>query len=181
MFESGSYKSQPEHAALYDALEVSIDHENIEEFIKATAKSCKRRHDEQDHPPPPLKDSNQSKKKWHDYDTSASKQPQAQTSSTWKTSDTREAPSSSSKQKTAPQSKQPVDDVPIPDDVHILDSEDTGAAHLLKIKTRPDWLKPAPEEERPKTPEPDWDVPPNDLPETENNWANAISNAYKDP
>nr|GEU47315.1 hypothetical protein [Tanacetum cinerariifolium] len=74
--------------------------------------------------------------------------------SPWKTSNTREAPSSSSKQKTGPQSKQPVDDVPISDDVHISDIEDIYAAHLLKIKTRPDWLKPAPEEERPKTPEP---------------------------
>nr|GEZ53021.1 hypothetical protein [Tanacetum cinerariifolium] len=35
--------------------------------------------------------------------------------------------------------------------------------------------------ERPETPEPDWTVPPNDLPKTENNWANAIDNAYKDP
>ncbi|GJR30974.1 hypothetical protein Tco_1107206 [Tanacetum coccineum] len=68
----------------------------------------------------------------------------------------------------------------MPDDVHILDSEDTGAAHLPKIKKRPDWLKPLPEEERLETPEPDWAIPPNDLHETENNWANAIANAYKD-
>ncbi|GJW80600.1 hypothetical protein Tco_0144575 [Tanacetum coccineum] len=46
--------------------------------------------------------------------------------------------------------------------------------------TRPDWWKPVPEEARPKTPEPDWAIPPNDLPETQNNWANAIANAYKD-
>ncbi|GJT68084.1 hypothetical protein Tco_1019564 [Tanacetum coccineum] len=109
--------SQPEHAALYDALEVSMDRKNREEFIEAT------------------------------------------TSSTWKTSDIRESPSSSSKQKTAPQSEQPVNDVPIPNDVHISNLEDIGAAHLPKIKTRPDWLKPVPEEEeRPKTPEPDWAI-----------------------
>ncbi|GKC69785.1 hypothetical protein Tco_1115668 [Tanacetum coccineum] len=41
-------------------------------------------------------------------------------------------------------------------DVHLSDSEDTDVSHLLKIKTRPDWLKPLPEEEAPKTPEPDW-------------------------
>ncbi|GJT72482.1 reverse transcriptase domain-containing protein [Tanacetum coccineum] len=35
-------------------------------------------------------------------------------------------------------------------------SKDTDTAHLPKIKTRPDWLKPVPEEERPATPEPDW-------------------------
>ncbi|GJT00942.1 hypothetical protein Tco_0822111 [Tanacetum coccineum] len=49
-----------------------------------------------------------------------------------------------------------VDDVPILDDVNISDSEDTDTAHLPKIKTRPDWLKPVPEEDRPATPEPDW-------------------------
>ncbi|GKC40773.1 hypothetical protein Tco_1053157 [Tanacetum coccineum] len=60
-------------------------------------------------------------------------------------------------------------------------SEDTGVAHLLKIKTKPDWLKPIPEEDRPETPEPDWVIPPNDLPEPENNWANAFATSYKDP
>ncbi|GJT44583.1 hypothetical protein Tco_0953298 [Tanacetum coccineum] len=67
----------------------------------------------------------------------------SQQSSAWKTSDTREAPSSSSKQKFVPQSKQPIKDVPVPDDLNILDSEDIGSAHIPKIKTRPDWLKPA--------------------------------------
>nr|GEV41953.1 hypothetical protein [Tanacetum cinerariifolium] len=67
MFESGTYRSHPEHATLYEALEASMD--------------------------------------------------------PWKTSDIREAPSSSSKQK--PVSPPPVVDVLIPDDVHLLDSEDT--------------------------------------------------------
>ncbi|GJS86748.1 hypothetical protein Tco_0769384 [Tanacetum coccineum] len=180
MFESGSYKSQPEHAALYNALEASMDRENREEFVEATAKSRKRRRDDQDPRPPHPKDSDQNKKKRHDSDTSTSKQSLAQTSSAWNTSDIREGPSRSSKQKTVFQSEQPVEDVPIPDDVHFSDSEKTDVAHLPKIKTRPDWLKPIPEEERPETPEPDCSVPPNDLPETENNWANAISKAYKD-
>ncbi|GJV48268.1 hypothetical protein Tco_1438480 [Tanacetum coccineum] len=51
---------------------------------------------------------------------------------------------------------------------------------IILIKTSPDWLKPIPEEERPKTSESDWAIPPNDLPETKNNWATAIINAYKD-
>ncbi|GJS78382.1 hypothetical protein Tco_0728263 [Tanacetum coccineum] len=138
--------------------------------MDATAKSHKRRHDDQDPPPPPAKYSDQSKKKRHDSDASASQQPQAQTSSGWKSFDTREVPSSSSQHKTAPQSEQRVNDIPIPDDVHISDSEDTGSAHLPKIKTRPDWLKPVPEEQRPKTTEPDWVIPPNDLTEPEKNW-----------
>ncbi|GJU56182.1 hypothetical protein Tco_1229896 [Tanacetum coccineum] len=125
MFESGFYISHPEHTALYDALEISMDRENKEEFKETTAKSRKRHCNDQDPPPPPPKDSDQSKKKRHDSDASALKQPP------------------------------PVDDVPIPDDVHLSESKDIGAAYLPKIKTRPNWLKPVPEEDIPKTPEPD--------------------------
>nr|GEX84557.1 hypothetical protein [Tanacetum cinerariifolium] len=59
--------------------------------------------------------------------------------------------------------------------------KDTCVSYLPKIKTRPDWLKPAPEEDRPKTPEPDGLIPSNDLHEPENNWANAFATSYKDP
>nr|GEV64173.1 retrovirus-related Pol polyprotein from transposon TNT 1-94 [Tanacetum cinerariifolium] len=99
----------------------------------------------------------------------------------WKTFDTREATSSSSKQQSASHSEQPVKDMPIPDDVNILDSEDTGTAYLPKIKTRPDWLKPVPEEDRPETPEPDWIISLTDLPEVENNWIEDLAKSYKDP
>ncbi|GKA40570.1 hypothetical protein Tco_0733163 [Tanacetum coccineum] len=104
-----------------------------------------------------------------------STQPLASQSSAWKTSDTREAPSSSSRKKSAPYSEQPVEDVPIPDDLNISDSEDTDIAHLPKIKTKPDWLKPVLEEDKLATPEPDWVIPPNELPETKNTWANALA------
>ncbi|GJR73907.1 hypothetical protein Tco_0086272 [Tanacetum coccineum] len=100
--------------------------------------------------------------------------------SSWKTTDTKDVPSGSSKQTTVSQSRKPVEDAPIPDDVHILDTKDTNAAHLSKIKPRPDWLKPIPKEERSETPEPDWVVPLNDLPEPENNWPNAFATSYKD-
>nr|GEZ02711.1 hypothetical protein [Tanacetum cinerariifolium] len=134
MFKSGSYRSQPEHTTLYDTLEASMDCENMEEFMDATTKSCKRRCDDQDPLPPPPKDTNQP----------------------WKTTDTKDAPSSSSKQKPNSQSEQPIDDIPILDDMHLSDSEDTDADHLPKIKTKPGYLKPIPEEETPKTPKPYW-------------------------
>ncbi|GJR62593.1 hypothetical protein Tco_1504755 [Tanacetum coccineum] len=51
---------------------------------------------------------------------------------------------------------------------------DTDSAHLPKIKLRPEWLKPIPKEDQPETIEPDWSVPPNDLPE-------ALAKSYKDP
>nr|GEV40050.1 integrase, catalytic region, zinc finger, CCHC-type, peptidase aspartic, catalytic [Tanacetum cinerariifolium] len=71
-------------------------------------------------------------------------------------------------------------DVPIVDDVNISDSEDTDTAHLPKIKTRPDWLKLVPEEDRLETSEPDWTIPPNDSPNADNNWADALAKSYKD-
>nr|GEU30821.1 hypothetical protein [Tanacetum cinerariifolium] len=137
MFESGFYKSLPEHVALYEALEASMERAKKDEFLVKKDKSRKRRHDNQDHPPPPP-DSDLSKKKRHDFDASRSKQPPAPQSSARKMSDTRKAPSSSSKQQPAPHSKQPVEDVPIPNDVNISYSEDTDAAHLPKIKPSPD-------------------------------------------
>nr|GFD15464.1 hypothetical protein [Tanacetum cinerariifolium] len=73
MFESGSYRSHPDHATLYGALEVSMPCENKDELHDALATSHKRRHDDQDPPPPPPKESDQRKKKKHDYDASASK------------------------------------------------------------------------------------------------------------
>nr|GEV11570.1 putative reverse transcriptase domain-containing protein [Tanacetum cinerariifolium] len=87
----------------------------------------------------------------------------------------------SSKQHFAPHMEQPVKDVPIPDDVNISDLEDTDTAHLSKIKTRPDWLKPLPKEDRPKTPKSDWIIPSTYLPEVENNWADALAKSCKDP
>ncbi|GJX60008.1 hypothetical protein Tco_0291398, partial [Tanacetum coccineum] len=130
MFESGLYKSHPEHVALYEALEASMERAQRDEFLAEKAKV---------------------------------------------------APSSSSKQKSVPHSEQPIEDVPIPNDMDLSDSEDTDTAHLPKIKTRPDWLKPVPEEDTPATLEPDWLIPLNDIPEPENNWANALASSYQDP
>ncbi|GKF31170.1 hypothetical protein Tco_0100968, partial [Tanacetum coccineum] len=53
MFESGTYKSVPEHVALYKALEASMEWANRDEFLAEKNKSRKRRHDDQDPPPPP--------------------------------------------------------------------------------------------------------------------------------
>nr|GEV14535.1 copia protein [Tanacetum cinerariifolium] len=97
MFESGSYKSLPEHVTLYEALEASIKLANRDEFLAEKDMSRKRRRDDQD-PPPHPPDSDLSKKKRHDSNTSRSKQPPDPRSSAWKAPDTREAPSSSSKQ-----------------------------------------------------------------------------------
>ncbi|GJV05200.1 hypothetical protein Tco_1338769 [Tanacetum coccineum] len=125
MFESGTYKSLPEHVALYEALEVSMKRANRDKFFAEKDKSRKRRHDDQD-PPLPLPDSDPSKKRRHASDASA------------------------------PHSEQPVEDVPIPDDMNVSDSEDIDTANLPKIKIRPDWLNPVLEVDKPATPKPDW-------------------------
>nr|GEU94063.1 hypothetical protein [Tanacetum cinerariifolium] len=126
MFESGSYKSLPEHITLYEALE---------EFME--------------------------------WETGTSSLPK-------KTSLERDVQST-------PQSNQPVEDVPMPNDVNIFDSEETNTTHLPKIKARPDWLKPLPEEDRPETLETDLIIPATDLLEAENNWADALAKSYKYP
>ncbi|GJS02060.1 hypothetical protein Tco_0318568 [Tanacetum coccineum] len=111
--------------------------------------------DDQD-PPPPLPDSDLSKRRRHDTGASGSLKPQAPQSSAWKKSDTRDAPSSSFKQQSGPHAEQPVKDIPIPDSTNISDLEDTDSVHLLKIKQRPKWLKPILDDERPATLEPAW-------------------------
>nr|GEU37424.1 hypothetical protein [Tanacetum cinerariifolium] len=98
MFESGSYKSLPRHETLYEALEASMERANRDEFLAKKDESRKRRCDDQD-PPSPPPNSDLSKKKRHDSGASGSTQPPAPQSSSWKTFDTRETPSSSSQQK----------------------------------------------------------------------------------
>ncbi|GKA53698.1 retrovirus-related pol polyprotein from transposon TNT 1-94 [Tanacetum coccineum] len=154
-------------------------HQRMGKFLAKKDKSCKQHRDDQD-PLPPLPDSDLSKKKRHDSGASGSSQPLAPQSSAWKKSDTKDTPSSSSKQQSSHYSEQPVEDIPMPDTANISDSEDTDSAHLPKIKPRSEWLKPIPEEDRPETPKPDWYVPTNDLPEPENNWADALTKSYKD-
>nr|GFC38554.1 hypothetical protein [Tanacetum cinerariifolium] len=85
-----------------------------------------------------------------------------------------DTPSSSSKQQQTLQSGGPTEDVPIPDEVHNSDTEDTKNAHLPKITTTADWFRPIPEEEKPATPEPEWSISLNDFPEADNSWANAF-------
>ncbi|GJR15384.1 hypothetical protein Tco_0798036 [Tanacetum coccineum] len=77
---SGSYKSLPEHVALYEALEASMERAQRDEFLAEKDKSRKRRRDDQD-PPPPLPDLDLSKKKRHDSSASGSSQPPAPQSS----------------------------------------------------------------------------------------------------
>ncbi|GJW95710.1 hypothetical protein Tco_0175382 [Tanacetum coccineum] len=122
---------------------------------------------------PPPKDDDQSSKKPRESDTSASKQHPALTSTGWQITDTRSDTESE-------HSEQSSDDIPMQDEGHVSDLEDTDNAHIPKVSTTT-WFKPIPEGERPATPEPEWTIPPNDFPEPENNWANTYATTYKVP
>ncbi|GJS13643.1 hypothetical protein Tco_0408115 [Tanacetum coccineum] len=66
MFESNSYRSNPDHTTLSKALEASMQRDNNDELHEELTKYRKRRRDDQDPPLPPPKDSDQSKNKKHD-------------------------------------------------------------------------------------------------------------------
>nr|GEV90099.1 hypothetical protein [Tanacetum cinerariifolium] len=164
MFETGTYKSLPEHMALYEDLETSIERANRDELLTKKDKYRKRRRDDQG-PPPPSPDSDLSKRRRHDIGASGSSQPQAPQSSAWKKSDTRDASPSFPKQQSDPHAEQLVEDTPMPDTTNVSDSDDTYSAHLLKLKQRQEWLKPIPDDKRPTTPEPAWVIPTSHIPD----------------
>ncbi|GKC47112.1 hypothetical protein Tco_1064834, partial [Tanacetum coccineum] len=132
---------------------------------------------------PPPKDDDQSSKKPRESDASASKQHPALTSTGWQITDTRDDVVNSSMPRSdteSEHSKQSSDDIPMQDEGHVSDLEDTDNAHIPKVSTTT-WFKPIPEGERPATPEPEWTIPPNDFPEPENNWANTYATTYQVP
>nr|GEU29235.1 retrovirus-related Pol polyprotein from transposon TNT 1-94 [Tanacetum cinerariifolium] len=107
--------------------------------------------------------------------------PQASQSSTWKKFDTRDAPTSVSEQQSDPHAEQPIEDIPMPDTTNISDSKDTDSTHLPKIKQRPEWLKPLPDDKRPATLKPAWVIPTSYIPDVVNNWDNALATTYQAP
>ncbi|GJV79603.1 hypothetical protein Tco_1515473 [Tanacetum coccineum] len=206
--ENKSANRNPANNRLYHALmEALIEDENaMEKEVADKVKDHKRKHDSDDDegPPagsnqgkstkrrrhdsgasgsaqPPSKDSEQSTKNKLDSDASAAQQPSAHTSSAWKITDTRDAPSGSLMPRFEPQSKQSSDDIQIHNEEQDSDSDDNDNAHVLKVQSTTSWFRPIPEEDRPATPEPEWTIPSNDYLEPENNWANVYATTYQDP
>ncbi|GJX99072.1 hypothetical protein Tco_0356091 [Tanacetum coccineum] len=132
---------------------------------------------------PPTKDDEQSSKKPRESDASASKQHPALTSTGWQITDTRDAVVDSSMPRSdteSEHSEQSSDDIPMQDEGHVSDLEDTDSTHIPKVSTTT-WFKPIPEGERPAKPKPEWTIPPNDFLEPENNWANTYTTTYQVP
>ncbi|GKF37497.1 hypothetical protein Tco_0114255, partial [Tanacetum coccineum] len=131
------------------------------------------------HPPP--KDADQSSKKPRKSDASASKQHPALTSTGWQITNTRDVVVSMHRSDPESEhSEQSSYDIPMQDEGHISDLEDTNNAHIPKVSTTT-WFKSIPKGERPATPKPEWTIPPNDFPEPENNWANTYATTYQVP
>ncbi|GJS26758.1 hypothetical protein Tco_0487378 [Tanacetum coccineum] len=87
---------------------------------------------------PPTKDDEQSSKKPRKSDASASKQHPALPSTGWKITDTRDADVDSSMHRSDPeseQSEQSSDNIPMQDEGHVSDLEDTDNAHIPKVST----------------------------------------------
>ncbi|GJZ82045.1 hypothetical protein Tco_0647039, partial [Tanacetum coccineum] len=87
---------------------------------------------------PPTKDDEQSSKKPRESDASASKQHLALTSTGWQITDTRDAVVDSSMPRSdteSEHSEQSSDDIPMQDEGHISDMEDTDNAHIPKANT----------------------------------------------
>ncbi|GKD18887.1 hypothetical protein Tco_1208045, partial [Tanacetum coccineum] len=87
---------------------------------------------------PSPKDDNQSSKKPRKSDASASKQHPALPSTGWKITDTRDADVVSSMHRSDPeseQSEQSSDNIPMQDEGHVSDLEDTDNTHIPKVST----------------------------------------------
>ncbi|GJR40860.1 hypothetical protein Tco_1216544 [Tanacetum coccineum] len=155
MFKTGTYKSLPEHVALYEDLEASMKRAQRDEFLAENDKSRKRRRDDLDPLPPQILIS--TKRNDMTLALQAHHSPQLYSNLPGRRL-------TLEKLLLAPPS-----------------NKDTGSAHHPKIKPRPEWLKPIPEEDRPATPKPAWVIPTSHIPEAVNNWANALATMYQAP
>ncbi|GJQ89512.1 hypothetical protein Tco_0000651 [Tanacetum coccineum] len=198
MHKNKSANRNPANYRLYHALmEALIEDENaMDKEVADTVKDHKRKHDgdddddDDDEGPPAGSNQGKSTKKRRKRESESAKKP-----STTKESSKGKDPKVGSKTgKSAPakdpveeptdkviMDEQPTEDIPISDEGHVSDPEDTDNAHMPKIPDTTTWFRPIPEEERPASPEPEWVIPPIDLPEADNNWANAFAKAHQDP
>ncbi|GKF95228.1 hypothetical protein Tco_0287963, partial [Tanacetum coccineum] len=135
--------------SLYKALEVSMERDNMVELMAVKDTSHKRRCDDQD-PPSPPKDSKKIRRK---------------------------GMSLMHLRQSSLKLRRPQLGIHLTrEKLHPLL---LSKRPLHKLDNLPDWLESVLEEERPESLEPNLAIPSNYLPEPENNWANALAQAYK--
>ncbi|GJS82453.1 hypothetical protein Tco_0748994 [Tanacetum coccineum] len=198
MHKNKSANRNPANYRLYHALmEALIEDENaMDKEVTDTVKDHKRKHDgdddddDDDEGPPARLNQGKSSKKRRTKEPDSAKKP-----STTKESSNGKDPNVGSKTGKSAPAKDPVEeptdkvmvdeqstkDIPISNEGHGSDPEDNDNAHMPKIPDTTTWFRPILEEERPASPEPEWVISPIDLPEADNNWANAFAKAHQDP
>nr|GEW06392.1 reverse transcriptase domain-containing protein [Tanacetum cinerariifolium] len=155
MWETNSYKSHEVHMQLFEALEMSNNHDQSEELAhdlpearkkkKKSRESPKTQPGSPSHQPPPPP-------------------PPAGPSGT------SGAPRTSESQVTPPPPPPPTS----------TNQDNIGSAHIPTVNLRKWWWKPF-EEERPATPEPAWSIRSSDVPVPPNNWASTLASNYSPP
>ncbi|GJU75545.1 hypothetical protein Tco_1272615 [Tanacetum coccineum] len=197
MHKNKSANKNPANYRLYHVLiEALIEDENaMDKEVADTVRDHKRKHDDDDDDddddegPPAGSNQGKSIKRRRTRESESAKKP-----STTKESSKDKDPKVGSKTGKSAPAKDPVEeptdkvmveeqyteDIPISDEGHVSDPEDTDNAHMPKIPDTTTWFRPILEEERPASPEPEWVIPPIDLPEADNNWANAFAKAHQD-
>ncbi|GKA67244.1 hypothetical protein Tco_0767052 [Tanacetum coccineum] len=173
MHKNKSANRNPANYRLYHALmEALIEDENVmDKEVADTVRDHKRKHDgdddDDDAGPPAGSNQESSKGKDPRVGFKAGKSTPAR--------DPVEEPTEK-----VIMDEQPTEDIPISDEGHVSYPEDTDNAHMPKIMKTTTWFRPILEEERSASPEPEWVIPPIDLPEADNNWANAFAKAHQD-
>ncbi|GJW89118.1 hypothetical protein Tco_0164458 [Tanacetum coccineum] len=199
MFEDKSYKDNNVHQDLYETLQKSLELDYSNQRLADQEEARKKRRKRRDAPrsppgsppsqPPPLPPPSgasgapgTSKASWSSQLPPPLPPPSTGTSGSASQQGS-EAPTAgvSGTQELSP-TDSPIHDDPIPDEQVLLsDDEDSENDHLPKTKSRQDWWKPLPEEERLATPEPAWTIPSSHKSDVENNWASALAITYEPP
>ncbi|GKC49779.1 hypothetical protein Tco_1072524, partial [Tanacetum coccineum] len=177
MHKNKSANKNPTNYRLYHALmEALIEDENaMDKEVEDTVKDHKIKHDgdddDDDDDEGHQAGSNQGKlsKKRRTRESDSAKNP-----STTKESSKGKDPKVGYKTGKSTPAKDPVEE---PTDKVIMDEQSTEDIPI----SNEGHFRPIPEEERPASPKPEWVIPLIDLPEADNNWANAFAKAHQDP
>ncbi|GJX39393.1 hypothetical protein Tco_0252696 [Tanacetum coccineum] len=171
MHKNKSANRNPANYRLYHALkEALIEDENaMDKEVADTGKSTKKRR---------KRESGSAKKLSTTKESSTGKDPKvgSKTGKSAPAKDPVEEPTNK-----VIMDEQPTEDILISDEGYVSDLEDIDNSHMPKIPDTTTWFRPILEEERPASPEPEWVIPPIDLPKADNNWANAFAKAHQDP
>ncbi|GJS23692.1 hypothetical protein Tco_0452324 [Tanacetum coccineum] len=174
-----SIQNQESEKSPKEIIRTKREQDAMDKEVADKVKDHKRKHDsdndeDTDDDEGPSAGSNQgksAKRRRHDSGASRSAQPPTKDNEQSSKKPRKSDPESE-------QSEQSSDNIPMQDEGHVSDLEDTDNAYIPKVSTTM-WFKPIPEGERPATPEPEWTIPPNDFSEPENNWANTYATTYQ--